>query len=172
MDHMVNYIDEDYMQNPALDADAKPKTPDGDSNQSSDTDDNGGRNRTKKTGDPLTGPTSIYAIAEMNKRAELYTLKVRSELFRIGCHPSELSVLRQGIYLQMKYQQQIILVSPQEILGVLHKIPRGTELPEIWERICRHAHKVEKQKRRNRSWTAAVAVSLIVLAAFLTLYRL
>ena len=119
----------------------------------------------------MTGPVSIYAIAEMNKRAEESALKVRSELFRIGCSPADLNVLRQGVYLQMKHQQQIILVSPQEVLGVLHKIPRGTELPEVWERICQHAHLLERKKRLNRSWTVAAFVSLLLLATFLIFFR-
>lgn len=119
----------------------------------------------------MTGPVSIYAIAEMNKRAEEYTLKVRSELFRIGCNPSALNVLRQGVYLQMKYQQQIILVSPQEVLSILHKIPQGTELPEVWDRICQHAHQLEKKKQLTRGWTSAVLVSLLLLAAFIIVYR-
>lgn len=122
-------------------------------------------------GEPVTGPVSIYAIAEMAKRAEESTLKVRSELFRLGCDPSTINVLRQGVYLQMKCQQQIILVSPQEVLGILHKIPRGTELSEIWEHICQHAHQLEKQKRLTRGWTVAVLVSLLLLAAFLVVFR-
>jgi hypothetical protein len=175
MGYIVNYVNADSMKNPVLSAGEKPKTPNGGCGKSKKdscgTSDREANNKSKKTGEPVTGPVSIYAIAEMNKRAEEYTLKVRSERFRIGCSPADLSVLGQGVYLQMKYQQQIILVSPQEVLGVLHKIPRGTELPEIWERICQHAHKLEKQKRLNRGWSVAVFFSLLLLAAFLIISR-
>jgi len=175
MDHIVNYVSADSMETPALDADEKPKMPCAAGGKSSSAASGAREPKTAReknqTGESVTGPVSIYAIAEMNKRAEEYTLKVRSELFRIGCHPAELSVLRQGVYLQMKYQQQIILVSPQEVFGVLHKIPRGTELEEIWERICQHAHKLEKQKLHNRGLTAAAIISLLLLAALLILFR-
>lgn len=171
----MNYVNADSMKSPVLNAAEKPKTPNGGSAKSKKdscgASDREANDKSKKTGEPVTGPVSIYAIAEMNKRAEEYTLKVRSELFRIGCSPADLSVLRQGIYLQMKYQQQIILVSPQEVLGVLHKIPRGTDLSEIWERICQHAHMLEKQKQLNHGWTAAVFVSLLLLAVFLIISR-
>jgi hypothetical protein len=175
MDYFVNYVNADPMKSPVLNADAKPKTLSegcGKSNRdSSDASHRGKSNGDCETGEAVNSPASIYAIAEMNKRAEEYALKVRSELFRIGCSPAELNVLRQGVYLQMKYQQQIILVPPQEVLGILHKIPRGTELPEIWERICQHAHKLEKKKRLNRGWTAAVFISLLLLAVFLVITR-
>jgi hypothetical protein len=175
MDYIVNYVTADSMKSPVLNADARPRTPSEDCEKNkndfsgADGKANGGNS---ETGEPVTGPVSIYAIAEMNKRAEEYTLKVRSELSRIGCSLADLSVMRQGVYLQMKYQQQIILVSPQEVLGVLHKIPRGTELPEIWERVCLHSHKREKQRQLNRGWTAAVFVSLLLLATFLIISRI
>ena len=119
----------------------------------------------------MTGPVSIYAIAEMRKRAEESTLKVRGELSRIGCNPSTLNVLRQGVYLQMKYQQQIILVPPQEVLGVLHKIPRGAELPDVWVCICQHAHQLEMQKQLTRGWTPAVFVSFLMLVVFIIFFK-
>jgi len=175
MDYFVNYVNADAIKSPVLNADAKPGTHSGDCGKSKkepgDLNNRGADGRNSNRGETVTGPVSIYAIAEMNKRAEEYTLKVRSELFRIGCSPADLSVLRQGVYLQMKYQQQIILVSPQEVLGVMHKIPRGTDLPEIWERICQHAHKLEKQKRLNHGWTAAAILSLLLLAIFLMISR-
>jgi len=168
----VNYVNADFMKNPVLNADGKPKAP-SDCCEKTKKDVSSGQanDENNKSGETVTGATSIYAIAEMNKRAEEYVLKVRSELFRIGCRSSELSVLRRGIYLQMKYRQQMILVSPQEVLGVLYKIPRGADIEEIWERICRHAHKLEKQKQLNHGWTTAAFVSLLLLAFFLILSR-
>jgi hypothetical protein len=117
----------------------------------------------------MTGPVSIYAIAEMNRRAEEYTLKVRSELFRIGCTPERLQVLRQGVYLQMKYQQQIILVPPNEILGVLKKLPAGTEDAEIWEKVCEHSYQLDRQSKITRGWVVTVFASLLALLLFLVL---
>ncbi|WP_303720215.1 hypothetical protein [Malonomonas rubra] len=114
----------------------------------------------------MSGPGSIYAIAEMNKRAEEYSLKVRSELFRIGCSPRQISVIRQGSYLQMKYQQQVILVPPQGILSVLQKIPQRADSSVIWERVCEHSRFLEKQSQTTCGWLAAVA-SLLVLLVFL-----
>ncbi|WP_321368166.1 hypothetical protein [uncultured Desulfuromusa sp.] len=115
----------------------------------------------------MTGPVSIYAIAEMSRRAEEGTLKVRSELFRIGCKPSDLSVLRQGVYLQIKCRQQIILVSPQEVLGVLRKIPRGTELSEVFQLVFQHAHQLEEQKQLPPRGLVIILISLLILVAFL-----
>jgi hypothetical protein len=119
----------------------------------------------------VTSPVSIYAIAEMSKRAEEGTLKVSGELFRIGCSPSDLSVLRQGVYLQMKFRQQIILVSPQEVLGVLRKIPRGTELSEVWSCVFQHAHRFEKQRCLTHGRLVAILLSVLVFVVFLIALR-
>ncbi|SEA40153.1 hypothetical protein SAMN05660420_02008 [Desulfuromusa kysingii] len=120
----------------------------------------------------MTSPVSIYAIAEMSRRAEAGNLKVRSELFRIGCNPASLSVLRQGVYLQMTYREQIVLVSPQEVLGVLRKIPRGTALPEVWERIFQHAHQLGKQQRLTYRGLMVVLFSFLAVLSFLISLKL
>ena len=117
----------------------------------------------------MSGPASIYAIAEMNKRAEEYSLKVRSELFRIGCSPKQISVIRQGSYLQMKYQQQILLAPPQGILSVLQKVSTGTDSASVWERICEHSRLIEKQSKTTCSWLAGL-ISLLALCVFLIFF--
>jgi len=152
------------MKNQALSVDKKQMTP-------SHVSRNKNEDEKSEIGVPATSSVGIYAIAEMSQRAEEGTLKVRSELFRIGCRPPDLSVLRQGGYLQMKCRQQIILVSPQEVLGVLRKIPRGTALSEVWERVFQHAHKFKKQKRLTYVSLAAISISLLTLAAFLVTLR-
>ena len=118
----------------------------------------------------MTGPVSIYAIAEMNRRAEEYTLKVRGELFRIGCSPERLQVVRQGAYLQMKHQQQIILVPPHEILSILQKIPVGAEEAVVWEKVCEHSCQFDRQKPLSQRWSIAAFVSLLALVVFLVFF--
>lgn len=117
----------------------------------------------------MSGPVSIHAIAEMNRRAEEYSLKVRSELFRIGCPPQQISVIRQGPYLQMKHQQQIIIAPPQGLLSVLQRIPAGAECTTVWGRICQHARLLDKQAKASRSWIAAT-LSLLALLVFLVIF--
>lgn len=175
MGYITNYVSADSMKNPASRVDEKQKTPSGVCEKSkkdfSSVSDKKKRDEESETGGHVASPVSIYAIAEMSRRAEEGTLKVRGELFRIGCRPSDLSVLRQGVYLQMKYQQQIILVSPQEVLGVLRKIPRGAELSEVWELVFQHAHKLEKQKRLTYGGVAAILLGLLLFVGFLIALR-
>lgn len=115
----------------------------------------------------MTGPVSIYALATMNQRAEESTLKVRSELSRLGCPLDRIPVLRQGAYIQLKYRKQIILAPPQAILSVLRKVPRGTAEAEIWARICTKIYQAERHRITSRGWTVAVLISLLGLAIFL-----
>lgn len=175
MGYFANYVSADSMKKPVLSVGEKQKTPNDVCGKSKK--DFSGISRSKKRaeegkiGVPVTSTVSIYAIAEMNRRAEEGTLKVRSELFRIGCSPSDLSVLRQGVYLQMKYQQQIVLASPQEVLWILRKIPRGTELSEVWELVFQHAHKLEQQKRLTYGGLAVILLGVLVFVVFLIALR-
>jgi hypothetical protein len=175
MGYNANYVSAESMKKPVLSVDEKQKTPSGvcgkSNKDSSSVSSNHKRDEESETEVPVTSPVSIYAIAEMSRRAEESTLKVRSELFRIGCRPSDLSVLRQGVYLQMKYQQQIVLVSPQEVLGILRKIPRGTELSEVWELVFQHAHKLEKQKRLTYGGLAVILLSVLLFVGLLIALR-
>lgn len=115
----------------------------------------------------MTGPVSFYAPATMDRKSEEHTLKVRSELSRIGCSQECFSVFRQGAYLQLKYHKQIILAPPQAILSVLHKVPRGTDEAEIWARICTKIYQPKWHRITSPNWTVAVLSSLLGLAIFL-----
>lgn len=116
----------------------------------------------------MTGAVSIYAMTEMHKRVGECMLKIRSELARIGCNAEELQVLRQGSYLQLTYQrQQVVLVAPNEVLSVLHKIPRGTSEAEVWEQLANHVRQVEKTSALTKGWLLTVAGSFIAMCAFL-----
>lgn len=105
-------------------------------------------------GENVPNVPSIYAIAEMNKRAEETTQKVRRELLRIGCFPRELRVLRQGSFLQFKHRQQIILADPDEVLALLRQLPDGLSVDEIWERINR----TTQRESRGGAWTKSAVV--------------
>ena len=115
----------------------------------------------------MTGPVSFYAFAELNRQSEGYTLKVRSELSRIGCSPDSFPVFRQGAYLQLKYRKRIILAPPQEILSILHKVPRGTDEAEVWVRICKKINLSKRHKLASQGSTIAIFFSLLGLAIFL-----
>jgi hypothetical protein len=124
----------------------------------------------KKENTRMTGPVSIYAIAEMNKRAEECTLKVRSELFRIGCGTKEFQVLRQGSYIQMKHHNQIILADPYEVLMVLKKTKVGLEAEEVWGRINQNVRQLQRENRIRLGWSIAIFVLLVVGAIALAIW--
>jgi len=111
----------------------------------------------------MTGPINVYTIAEMNRRAEEAALKVRTELFRIGCAPKKIQVLKQGYYLQVRYRQQIILADPEEVLSALQKMPVGLEVPEIWGKILNNVCQVRQQSVRRIAWGIAAVVIPVAL---------
>ena len=109
----------------------------------------------------VTGPVSIYAIAEMNRRAEEYTLKVRSELFRIGCGTDGFQVLRQGTYIQIKYHNQIILADPSEVLMVLRKTSVGLDAEDVWGRVNQNVRQMQRENQLRIGWSFAIFGMLI-----------
>lgn len=115
----------------------------------------------------MTGPVSMYAIAEMNKRAEEITLKIRGELFRIGCAPNRLKVLRQGSYLQLSYGQQIILAEPYEALITLKKTPVGVGEAEVWQRLSKTARQTRQQNLSKGDWVVGIGALLLLLGGLL-----
>ncbi len=119
----------------------------------------------------MSSQVSIYAIVEMNRRAETSTLKVRSELARIGSISGVLKVVRQGIYLQMQYRNQVALVDPQEALSVLHKIPRDTDETEVWRLLMEHDRSPVKESTPPPLIVALVAISFVLaILVFLNSY--
>lgn len=117
----------------------------------------------------MKGPVSIYGIAELNRRAEEATLKVRGELSRIGCCPETIKVSRQGIYMLMQYCYQVILADPYEVLMILKKTPVGLSETEVWERINNNVRKIKRQNRKGSRW-AIGSLALMILATFLFLF--
>ena len=109
----------------------------------------------------MAGPADIYAITEMNRRAEEYVLKARSELFRIGCSPEKMKVLRQGPYLQMQYRRKIILADPGSVLMVLKKSAVGIDEEEVWGRVVANVRQVQRQNKRLYGWIVASCAGLI-----------
>jgi len=118
----------------------------------------------------MTGPVSFYALAELNRQSEGDTLKVRSELSRIGASPDSFLVFKQGAYLQLKYRKQIILASPQEILSILHKIQMGSDEAEIWVRICKKIYPSKQHKLASQGSTIAVFFLLLGVAIYLGVF--
>lgn len=111
---------------------------------------------------------SIYALIEMNKRAEEYTLKVRSELFRIGCGPESIQVFRHGMYLKIIHKEQIVMISPQVILGALRKLPQTTEDTDIWKTICDSgALQIEQNFLLSRRWGLFFLVVFLLISIFI-----
>ncbi|SHJ35477.1 hypothetical protein SAMN02745165_02166 [Malonomonas rubra DSM 5091] len=116
----------------------------------------------------MTAPRTIHAIAEINRRAEEYGLKVRSELFRIGCAPNRLRVVRQGPYLQLRFGHKTLLGEPCELLLLLKRLPIGIGETEVWNQINERMRKVDTQKHQMRSWgTGMFLGGLILLFLFL-----
>ena len=117
----------------------------------------------------IKGPVSVYGIAELNRRAEEATLKVRGELSRIGCSADKMMVSRQGIYLLMKFSYQVILADPYEVLMVLKKTPVGLSESEVWERINGNVRNNKRQTFKISAW-AVGALALVTLAVSLVLF--
>ena len=115
----------------------------------------------------MAAPTDIYAIAEMNRRAEEYTLKARSELSRIGCSPEKLKVFRQGPYLQLQYRRNIILADPCGVLMVLKKTAVGLDEEKVWERVIDNVRQVQRQNKRVFGWISAAILGMVVILIFL-----
>jgi hypothetical protein len=108
---------------------------------------------------------SIYAIAEMSQRAEGMALRVRSELFRIGCASEELTTQLRGPLLMLTYRNQTIQADPLEILIVLRKTPTGLDTATVWAQICKKAHRTQKQEAPLSSWVIAFIACAIVFSA-------
>jgi len=109
----------------------------------------------------------MYGIAEMNQRAEEIALRVRSELFRIGCSAEELSVERRGPLLRLTYCNQRIQADPYEVLIVLRKTPTGLDAAKVWAQIDKMACQVQKQKTPLGDWAIVFIVSVIVFSVLL-----
>lgn len=120
------------------------------------------------TGQTMGSPAGLYGIAEMNRRAEELTLKVRSELSRIGFSPGQLKVHRQGIYIMMQYRYQAILADPYEVLIVLKKISRDLSDAEIWEQINKKVRQVQRQNLVMTRWSI-LCVACLAVVTFLLL---
>ncbi|HKJ04983.1 MAG TPA: hypothetical protein VJ974_05245 [Geopsychrobacteraceae bacterium] len=116
----------------------------------------------------MGSPAGLYGIAEMNRRAEELTLKVRSELSRIGFSPGKLKVHRQGIFIMMQYRYQAILADPYEVLIVLKKISRDLSDAEIWEQINKKVRQVQRQNLVMTRWSI-LCVACLAVVTFLLL---
>jgi hypothetical protein len=115
----------------------------------------------------MIGLGSMYAIAEMNQRAEEMALRVRSELFRIGCLPEEIRVERRGPFLVLTCRNQTIHVDPFEVLILLRKTPTGLDSARVWAQIYKKAHQTQKQKTPLSGWAIVSIVSVIVFSVLL-----
>ena len=83
----------------------------------------------------MTGPVSIYAVAEMNRRAEEELAMVRRELFRCGCPPAGIQVLRQGYLLQLSWRRELVRTDADKLLEVLKAMPTGSGESQVWAAI-------------------------------------
>lgn len=123
-------------------------------------------------GKTINDPVSIYGIAEMNRRAEVLCLKIRSELARIGCDLGTIKVNRQGIYLLMQFRYQVILTDPYEVLSVLKKIPRNWTEDEVWEQVNLKVKQFQRKNRKTTLWAiGSLACMMIIVALMLILTR-
>ena len=111
----------------------------------------------------MTGPVSIFAITEMNMRVEEALRKVRMELFRIGCAPEKIQILKQGYYLQLRFQRQIILADPAKVVTMLEEITPGVDESEVWTKIVNGVHQRRKKSLRWVTWSIAIVFIILIL---------
>ena len=119
----------------------------------------------------MTGPVSMFAIAAMNRRAEEALIKVRTELFRIGCAPQNLQIQKQGDSLQLRFQHQIILADTAEVLGILEKIPSGQAEAVVWAKVVTAVRQPGRNSLRPITWSIVTVTITIVLILLWTLVR-
>lgn len=111
----------------------------------------------------MAGMGSIYATVELNQRAEIMILKVRSELFRCGSTPDTFSVERQGTFLQMTYRNQTICTDPYEVWVVLRKMSSGLDDSEIWTRLST-VRQLQTQTSHKAGWGIGLLMWGLILA--------
>lgn len=114
----------------------------------------------------MAGMGSMYATVEMNQRAEVMILKVRSELFRSGSTPDTFSVERQGPFLQMTYRKQTICTDPYDVWIVLRKMISGLDDSEIWTRLST-VRQIQTQGSHKSGWGIGLLVAGLILAIIL-----
>lgn len=119
----------------------------------------------------MIGLGSMYAIAEMNARAEQLVMRVRSELFRIGCSPANFAVVRSGPHVRMQYGNQQVEADPHEVLVALRGTPTGAEKDFVWQQMIRHGHE-RAEATTNIPFGRLVAAAGLVLALVLIFYAL
>jgi len=108
---------------------------------------------------------NIYAIAEMNARAEQLVMRIRGELFRIGCPPERFNVERCGPHVRMCYRNQLIESDPQDVLVALKGLPTGAEDNRIWQRMTRRGIEQVQNSPRGRGWLLGGVVLFVLLLA-------
>lgn len=97
----------------------------------------------------MTGPVSIFAVAEMHRRAEQELATVRRELLRCGSTPAGIQVIRQGYLLQLSCRQQLVRVDADQLLEILKAMPSGSDEAQVWTAIRSAFQNDGQQGRRD-----------------------
>lgn len=111
----------------------------------------------------------INAITEMSARAEQLIMRIRSELFRVGCPPENFSVTRCGPHVRMCYRNILIECEPHEVLVALRGTPTGTDKDDVWRQMTRHGCEQAQQGSRKFGWVLAAATATVLLLVLMTL---
>jgi len=81
----------------------------------------------------MSGPSTVYASAEMYSRTAEALSKARRELLRLECHQNDgISVEREGVNLNLTYKSENFTVNPCEIVIFLESIHSPKTADEVW----------------------------------------
>jgi hypothetical protein len=105
---------------------------------------------------------SMYAIAEMSQRAEETLLRIRSELFRIGC-ADKILIRRHGPFLEVAYRAQSIQAAPFEVLSILRATRSDLNDADVWDRVSKKALQARQQSQQKDGWVVGLIMSTIIL---------
>ena len=115
----------------------------------------------------MSGASTAIAISEMYRVAKEAALRVRAELFRLGC--SRLIFVEQkGTWLKLTYGEQCYVTAPLALLTKLRKIHEVKQADDLWQLITQEPTTTHEC---TVSMVLAVALLLIlILIAMLTKY--